>query len=253
MADSDILTRAGADLRAAVMLLTRLPLPASPQAPDMAGSAWAWPMAGLVVGGLAAAAASVALAMGLPPGPAAAMALGVQMMVTGAMHEDGLADTVDGFWGGWTRERRLAIMKDSHIGSYGVLALIVMGLLRWSALAHAFAEGWVWAPVLAVAALSRVPMVVLMALMRNARGTGLSARVGRPTSQAALRTAGLALIVALIVTGGPALPMALTVAAVALAVALTAQAKIGGQTGDVLGAAQQTSEAAALAVFCALI
>ncbi len=69
------------------------------------------------------------------------MSLGLLAMMTGAMHEDGLADTVDGFWGGWTVQRRLEIMKDSHIGSYGVIALVLSLGLRWMALSAAVRGG----------------------------------------------------------------------------------------------------------------
>ena len=67
-----------------------------------------------------------------------------QALATGALHEDGLADSVDGFWGGATRERRLEIMKDSRIGSYGALALILSVLIRWTALSALLAEGSAW-------------------------------------------------------------------------------------------------------------
>ncbi len=73
--------------------------------------------------------------LGLGSGIVAAMVLAAQAMITGAMHEDGLADTADGLWGGWDKARRLEIMKDSHIGTYGVMALILTVLVRWSALA----------------------------------------------------------------------------------------------------------------------
>jgi hypothetical protein len=131
-------------------------------------------------GGLAALAGGLALALGVAPGAAAAVAVGTQAMVTGALHEDGLADSADGLWGGWDKTRRLAIMKDSHIGTYGVLALILVMLLRWTALAALFAQGTPWAALIAAGALSRAPMAVLMAALPNARGTGLSHSVGRP-------------------------------------------------------------------------
>ena len=100
------------------------------------------------------------------------------MITTGAMHEDGLADTVDGLWGGWTRDRRLEIMKDSHIGTYGVLALIVSAGLRWSVLAGLLTLGA--GPVVAIAVLSRASMPALMAALPNARGDGLAHKVGAP-------------------------------------------------------------------------
>ncbi|WP_096785257.1 adenosylcobinamide-GDP ribazoletransferase [Rhodobacter sp. CZR27] len=234
-----------ADVQLALALLTRLPLPARSLPDRGARAAWAWPLSGVAVGGLAAAVAVLALGVGLPATVAAALALGMQALATGAMHEDGLADTADGLWGGWTRERRLEIMKDSRSGSYGVAALVLVGLVRWSALA-AVLEAGSWGAVVAAAVLSRVPMVVLMAWLPNARGAGLSQSLGRPDRRQALVAAGVGLGVALAFGGPEALVMAAAGAAAAGILGLVAQAKIGGQTGDILGASQQLSEAAAL-------
>ena len=238
------------DLLEALRLLTRLPLPSS-EAPPRPGSAWAWPLAGALVAGLALLPAMLALPAG--PGVAAGVMIGLQAMLTGAMHEDGLADTADGFWGGWDRERRLAIMKDSHIGSYGVMALLVVTLLRWSALALLLSGG-AWAAVLAVGALSRAPMALLMAALPAARSGGLSRAVGRPGKGTALAAAALA-SAALIGLVGPFPGIAALFAAfvVVVVVGLLARAKIGGQTGDVLGASQQVTEAAALATLAAMV
>ncbi|MBL4916303.1 adenosylcobinamide-GDP ribazoletransferase [Szabonella alba] len=238
------------DLPEALRLLTRLPLPASEAAPRPA-SAWAWPLAGLLVTALALLAGRLALPAGA--GIAAVVVLGVQAMLTGAMHEDGLADTADGFWGGWDRARRLEIMKDSHIGSYGVMALLVIGLLRWSALTALLAAGE-WAAVLAVGALSRAPMALLMAFLPAARTGGLSRAVGRPMASTAGGSLALAALIALPFCG--VMPGALALLAallVTLALGALARAKISGQTGDVLGASQQLTEAACLAVLAALL
>lgn len=238
------------DALEALRLLTRLPLPAS-DAPPRPGAAWAWPIAGALVAGLAVVPAMLALPAG--PGVAAGVMLGAQAMLTGAMHEDGLADTADGFWGGWDRARRLAIMKDSQIGSYGVMALLVVTLLRWSALALLLSGG-AWAAVLAVGALSRAPMAVLMAGLPPAREGGLSQAVGRPGKG----TAFMAVVLAAGATVGLVGPIpglaALFAAFVAVvAVRHLAKVKIGGQTGDVLGASQQLTEAAALATLAAMV
>jgi adenosylcobinamide-GDP ribazoletransferase len=241
------------DLAAALGLLTRLPVPIDGEraAARGAASAWAWPVAGALVGALAALAGFAALGLGLTPGVAAAIVLGCQTMMTGAMHEDGLADTADGLWGGWDRARRLEIMKDSSIGTYGVMALLVVTLLRWSALATLLAQGVPWAVLIATGALSRAPMAVIMAALPNARGTGLSQSVGRPQAI----TAGLAVAVALGIAGlclGPgALGMLAVVVPVSLALAVVALRRIGGQTGDILGASQQLAEAALLALAAA--
>ncbi len=135
---------------------------------------------GLALGAAAAALASALLALGVPPGPVAAATLAALALMTGAIHEDGLADTADGLLGGRTPDRRLEIMKDSRIGSFGALALMLVALASWSALAGLMAQGQHWPALLAAAALSRAPMAVLMAALPPARVTGLSAATGRP-------------------------------------------------------------------------
>jgi adenosylcobinamide-GDP ribazoletransferase len=232
---------------AACGLLTRLPLP--PHRPAGAEAAWVWPLVGALVGGLAGLAGW--FAQGLGAGVAAGIVLILQALLTGAMHEDGLADTADGLWGGWTRERRLEIMKDSHIGSYGVLALLLVTLVRWSALTALIAGGQ-WTAMLAAGALSRAPMAVLMAMMPNARGAGLSKSVGRPSFGTAMAALALGLGIATLTVGPAAtLGAAMLAALPCLALALLAQARIGGQTGDILGASQQLAEAAVLAALAA--
>ncbi|MFC3615899.1 adenosylcobinamide-GDP ribazoletransferase [Lutimaribacter marinistellae] len=237
----------------ALVLLTRLPLPTLPDHAftRQARAAWAWPLAGLVAGGMAWAAGASLLALGLPPMPAAGVMLALLIMTTGAMHEDGLADTADGLWGGFTRERRLEIMRDSRIGSYGVLALIVMQGLRWSAIAGLAASGGL-GTVLAAALWSRALMAGLMATLPQARSDGLSRSVGRPFVLTALLACACALIGAWF-TGTPLiLPAFLALAGVAALGAL-AHARIGGQTGDILGAAQQIAETLFLLTALALL
>ena len=240
-----------ADLASAFGLLSRLPFPQTRH--HRAHACWAWPLVGLVVGGIAAGVAWGTLALGLPVGLAAAAVLAVGAMSTGALHEDGLADTADGLFGGWTRARRLEIMKDSHIGSYGTLALLLVTLAAWSALTALLALLAVeaYAAIVAAAVISRAPMAVIMAALPHARADGLARSVGRPSGLAALA----AVAVAMGLTGPLGLVagvMSGCAAVAALGVALLAQAKIGGQTGDVLGAAQQLAEIAALLALTAL-
>jgi len=252
---TDMMKTALSDLRAALRLLSRLPVPAG-ASQDMqrgAASMWALPLAGAVIGAIAALAGSIAAWLGLPPSLQAALILSTLIIITGALHEDGLADSADGLWGGWDRDRRLGIMKDSRIGSYGVIALVLSLLIRWAALSALLSAGaspWL---VVGVAALSRAPMVATMALLPGARDHGMSASAGRPGPQVMWLALGTGAIIALLSTGFPALWAVFWVAAAAAGAGLIAQAKIGGQTGDILGATQQLAEIAALLSLCATL
>jgi len=239
------------DLRRACALLTRLPIQA--HFPNAGSTTWAWafPIVGLVVGGLSVVAAMVLLSAGLGM---AAIAIGliVQVMITGAMHEDGLADTADGFWGGWTPARRLEIMKDSHIGTYGVIALVLTFLWRWALWGALLVQ----APLtlVAAAALSRATLPALMTALPHARDTGLSHTTGRPTRHPAAIAAMIAAFIALGCVGPLATLIGVAVVSLsAIAVGLIAKAKIGGQTGDVLGATQVVAELLCLTVFAAIL
>ncbi|MCQ0092499.1 adenosylcobinamide-GDP ribazoletransferase [Roseovarius sp. M141] len=235
-----------ADIRAAFGLLTRLPV--TDAAPRGAQAGWAYPLAGMAVGLIAGIAGLFAHWFGLPAALAALAALSTQIILTGAMHEDGLADTVDGLWGGWTRPQRLEIMKDSHIGTFGTLALMLSLSARWAALWLLFeVDGtWALAALVATGALSRAVMPALMRGLPNARGAGLSRGVGRPTWRIVSWGAGLATIVAIVLLGWSGIGAVICALLATVAVGWIAQSKIGGQTGDILGAAQQIAEIAVL-------
>ena len=245
----DIAFRLPSDLLSAFALLSRLPLP-NHQGTG-AASAWAWPLVGAVLGGLGAALASAALWLGVTPGVTAALVLAFSAMLTGGLHEDGLSDTADGLYGGWTKARRLEIMKDSRVGSYGVLALVLVTLARWSALTALLVFGGHWAALVATGALSRAPMAMIMALLPNARGEGFSHATGRPSQTAALVALGLATALAALLVGWTALPMAAAALGAGVLLSVSALRRIGGQTGDILGASQQLAEVACLAVLSA--
>jgi len=237
----------------AAVLLTRLPLPHLPANAFARGAnaVWAYPLVGAGVGLAGMAAAQVALALGLPQLGAAALGLAAMMLMTGAMHEDGLADLFDGFWGGFTPERRLEIMRDSQIGTYGVLALIGVFTLRLSAVAALLDQNPL--ALVAAAALSRAMMPLVMAALPNARRDGLSRSVGRPEGTTVTISLAIALVVALLCLGAVGVTALLVALAVSAGVAALARAKIGGQTGDVLGATQQLGEAAVLLTCTALL
>lgn len=244
---------AARDIALACSLLSRLPIPVDPDfaARRGAAAAWAYPLAGGLVAVIAGLAGWLVLSAGMPAAIVAGLVLAIQVIVTGAMHEDGLADAADGLWGGWTRERRLEIMKDSRIGTYGVLALTLAIGLRWSGLT---ALGAVMFPALVAAALlSRAVMVVLMAALPHARTNGLSHSVGRPGLPTAAIAACLAVALSAPLVGPAVLTLSLVAALTGLACAGIARVKIGGQTGDILGATQQLCEISLLAVATLLL
>lgn len=246
MSDNDMARLQAGDIKEAVGLLTRLPVTAS--GTRGARAAWAWPLAGVVVAVLAVALGWVLMLFGLPTPLVAALVLGTQVVLTGALHEDGLADCADGFWGGFDREKRLAIMKDSQIGTYGTIALILSLLIRWSAIAALIEAGWLFGGVVAAAALSRVSMVALMTLLPPARETGLSRAVGRPDKDVLALASVTAIAIAFLCAGFVTLPAILVVAGLTYGMGRLAENRINGQTGDVLGAAQQISEIGVLAL-----
>tara|TARA_R100000322_G_scaffold167763_2_gene136240 strand:- start:6419 stop:7225 length:807 start_codon:yes stop_codon:yes gene_type:complete len=249
MASSDPLATSG-DIPAAIALLTRLPVRADHA--RGARAAWAWPLAGALVGLAAGVLGWILMRMGLPVPLAAAATLATQVVITGVLHEDGLADVADGFWGGHDRAGRLDIMKDSRVGSYGVIALVLSLLVRWAALTVLLPAGGIAVALVATGLLSRAPMGVLMAAMPNARGTGLAQSVGRPSQATATLGVLLAVGGAFLCIGTDVLAPLVWASLATLTVAVVAQRKIGGQTGDVLGATQQCAEIAALAALATL-
>jgi adenosylcobinamide-GDP ribazoletransferase len=233
------------EARLALMLLTRLPAGrlAEP-APGLHEARWAFPLMGMLVGAVAAATLTVGLAIGLGDLAAALVALTAGALVTGALHLDGLADFADGIGGGRDRAHCLEIMRDSRIGSYGVIALILALGLASTGLADVPPEASL-AVLLLAATGSRLAMLVVLDRLPTAREDGL----GRLASGAArgawlpgaLATGGLAVWI------GPAsLPALAAMAAAAFLTARLARRRIGGQTGDVLGATQVVSEVACI-------
>ena len=171
MRQTDTALVTGGDLMAAFGLLTRLPVKVQMEQAVARGAraAWAWPLAGAAVALLAGCAGW--LAAGFGAAIAAGVMLAVMVVLTGALHEDGLADFADGIWGGQTPDRRLEIMKDSRIGSYGALALVLSLGLRWQGLTILAEQSGVAAAMalLALGAASRAGVVLALAVMPAAR------------------------------------------------------------------------------------
>jgi adenosylcobinamide-GDP ribazoletransferase len=242
------------DVKTALQFLTRLPVRAPPGAGmgGVAQAAWAFPLVGLVVGMAGAVTFALAEEVGLPPAIAAILAIAATILLTGALHEDGLADLFDALGGHAGRARALEIMRDSRIGTYGTLALLVSLSLRATALAT-LAHPWAAGTALVVAGCtSRALMALLMAVQQPARTDGLGAAAGRVTTMRAV-LAGLLAAASLLAC--PSLASAGTVlAASILAFLLTerwTRRRLGGFTGDTAGATQQLCETACLLALAA--
>jgi len=227
------------EARLALMFLTRVPVGRlSDPAPTLAEARWAFPLVGVLTGAVAWAGQHGALALGMPPLVAGLAALGTIALLTGALHHDGLADFADGIGGGRDRAHCLDIMRDSRIGSYGVLALIFAVALGAAALA--LPDGAPLAVFLMAGVGSRLAMLATLDLLPPARDDGLGHMASRPN--VAAWAPGI-VILALLGLFDPHLWLSLPViAAVAALIAWRAKRRIGGQTGDVLGAVQVTGE-----------
>jgi len=219
----------------------------------------ALPVAGALIGLVGALALVVALALSLTDLVAAILATAALLAATGAMHEDALSDVADGFGGGSTVEAKLEIMKDPRLGAYGASALALALLLRVALLTGLVGAAGSWgagAAMIGAAAFSRIAGTWPLAVLSPARPSGLGA-VGAAMDRASWRKgaaigfviAALAGILVAPVAGALIAP----IAAFACVCAVTALARrqIGGQTGDVCGAATILAELSLLLVLLA--
>lgn len=250
------LARLGLELRIAVSLCTRLPVaPATTLAEgDIARAGWAFPVAGALIGLIAGAVYWLAARLHIPPPAASVLALVCTVLLTGAMHEDGLADTADGFGGGRTREKKLEIMRDSRIGSYGACALGLSLLLRWSAIAALEDPRSVVIALVVAHCGARAILPAFMGLVAPARLDGLSSGAGQPPPASTAVALGLGIIALAIGFGlGAMLKGVVVLLTIGLLLARLARRQIGGQTGDVIGALEQAAEAALLLLATTLL
>ena len=224
---------------------TRLPLtriaPPMDSVP-LAKTVWAFPVAGAIIGWLCGSVYGLLQAVGLAAGFCAMFAMGFQWWLTGALHEDGLADTADGFAGGYNKQRRLDIMRDSRIGTFGALALIITVIMRIFALFLLYKPAVVMPALITAAAGSRAMIAIGMAALESARPDGLAAWAGRPSRQQALISVGLACAIATAVMQWQGLELMLIALIACAVMCLVSKRKIGGITGDVYGAIQQAAE-----------
>ena len=238
-----------AELQLAFMLLTRLPAGTlTSQLPELAHARWAFPIVGCIVGGIIAASYIILSLLLLPSFAAAILAITAGLFSTGAIHEDGLADCADGFGGGQNREKKLAIMRDSAIGSYGTLSLIIIMGLRISLLSMLPAKLEIVTPIIICAVISRYAMVGYLCLLPAARQDGLGNQAsGNQTSGdniSALLLAGLIALPAFVTGAFGLIYVIIAIVSVALIWGVIAKYQLGGQTGDVCGAGQIICETA---------
>lgn len=241
---------AAAALVLATGFLTRLPVPAVAATPPRLAASLRWyPLVGALVGTLAAGALLAAAAL-LPMPVAVVLALGFAILLTGALHEDGLADTFDGM-GAATPARALEIMRDSRLGSYGALALGLTLALKATTLA-AMPLGLAAAALVTAHAGSRLSCLLVIATSRYLRPTGAGSFTAAGLGRGGLALAAItaAPTLALLPTPGLALAAVLGLAAGHLGARLAFERRLGGYTGDCLGATQQIGEAA---VYLALL
>jgi len=238
----------------AARFLTRAPLPSTGNKSIALSDAFVmFPVVGAIIGAFSGLVLWAGLALGLPPLPAAVIAVGATIFLTGGLHEDALGDVADGFGGGKSVTEKLTIMRDSHLGTYGVLCLILAVAARLGALAGLAEE---LSPLsvtfilIAAAALSRGSMVGIVTALPAARTDGLSATLSVQLPVALMAgalclTIVLAALLPVLSMSGVLITLICAILATVI-LAVVALRQIGGHTGDVAGAAQQIAEIACL-------
>lgn len=228
----------------AISLTTRLPVN-----PDFMShidpktdSSWAYPIVGIILAIPISILGYILSILGFDSGVISAVLIITLIFLTGAMHEDGLADTADGFWGGWTKDTRLEIMKDSRIGTYGVIALVFSILIRWYCLKIIIDQNLLFIAVVVSVILSRSLMSCYMWITPNAKDKGLSFNTGRPDDISAIVAFTLGASVTLLLVGFKGIFLLLLGSIIVWLSRILSLHKIDGQTGDTIGAVQQICE-----------
>jgi adenosylcobinamide-GDP ribazoletransferase len=250
-----------AELVHSAKFLTRVPIPFSRtlDAPPLAETMRMFSVIGALLG---CAIAMVLLAgryLHLPDHLSAILAVAFGLLLTGALHEDGLADTADGLGGGKTRERRLEIMRDSRIGTYGALALFVAVGARAACFAAIVDQNAIAVVVVLAASqsFSRAMVVDLLWATRPARLDGLSAYAGQPRRSVAMFAIAVGLFLTLLAGSFTSFENAVLALGIGLAATASIRAAaiklLGGQTGDICGATQVTCEIVMLTAFLTVL
>ncbi len=236
----------------ACQYLTTLPLP--PQkagVADLGPAAPYFPAVGALLG-LILAGGDLLLLSALPPGVAAVVLLAGWVLLTGGLHLDGLADSLDGLGGGWSREEALAIMREPRVGAYGVVGIVLILLLKASALT-ASAPGLRWQALLLAPTLGRLVPVLLARLCPPARSEGRGQAFALSVSVAGVAGAtGFAVALALLVLWPWGVVLLGWTFASAWLIGRSLNRRLGGVTGDLLGGAVEVTEGLILVLLVAL-
>ncbi|MEX0762889.1 MAG: adenosylcobinamide-GDP ribazoletransferase [Dehalococcoidia bacterium] len=240
-------------LLAAIRLLTVIPIGnGATDARSIAQSPAFFPVVGLAIGA-AMAVVNWSAALVLPGLPAAALAVAAGVALTGAIHIDGLADTFDGLFGGRTPQRRLEIMRDPAIGTFGATAVGLLLILKWSAVSS-MGGPHAWAAIALAPMLGRLAAVTVMASFPYARPEGLGTAYSGGAAWALAGAAAFSTIGAVALLGPWAMIVLGAAGAMAFATGRFASSRLGGGvTGDVYGAVVELTEAAALLLLSALL
>ncbi len=250
------------DIRIAFAFLTRIPVPypvnneGKPIERSLAEASWAFPFVGILVGACGSLVMVLSDTLNLPVYVSALLAITTTIFITGALHEDGLADVADGFGGSHDRDRKLEIMKDSTVGSYGALALCISillrtillgGLLDWGSMDQV--QGEVSYPSLAIAIIIAAHIIgrgyapLIMTHLPLARTGGLAAVARKPKLRSSY--GGFFITILFVFSLLPTLPAIIILSSPLLVIILfswLSMKQVGGYTGDVLGAAVQLCE-----------
>ena len=238
-----------------IVFLTRIPAPPWPKASSykISECSWGFPIAGVLVALIGGIAFSFCSWLNLPSLVSGLVAIVTMTIATGGLHEDGLADFVDGIFGGETPKKRMEIMSDSRIGVFGTIAIIFSFICRASLITAIEKPLLVLGALTAAAAISRAMLPIIMSFSQPAKTTGIAFEFGKPSLID--WCGGIALAVFIVILSAPAAWLMCLITAVlgAVIIAWISEKKIQGYTGDSLGASQQISELFALAIITSFI
>ncbi|WP_072562850.1 adenosylcobinamide-GDP ribazoletransferase [Granulibacter bethesdensis] len=236
------------EIAAAVMVLTRLPfLHFEHSFPAMASAAWAFPLVGGMLGLMIGCVQIMLIRLcGMPSWPAAVICVALGVLMTGALHEDGLADFADAA-GGHTTEKKLMIMRDSRIGSFGAVSIVLSLMIRTACIASLTPGGYALGAIISSMAMSRFCVLLIPCFLHPARPEGLGAMMAG-IGPVQLAMAAIPTVVLASLAGIHGWLAFLTALLSAWLVGCYARRTLGGFTGDVLGATEQCAVCVAFLV-----